>query len=256
MNTPVEPYLRQRMAEKDILLMTHIVLGYPSWETSLKVIAAMVGAGVDVMELQIPFSEPMADGPVILRANQKALEKGVTVQKCLDFAREVTQRFDIPFFIMTYYNILFKYGVERFVAALKERNLRGTIVPDLPPEEGQDYLQIMGQYGLTPILFFSPTTSDSRMPYIASLAQGFVYCLSRKGVTGADTTFSKDLAAYLGRCRQATALPLALGFGVRDKSDIDFLKGKVDMAVIGSQTIRIVEEQGSGAVGDFIRSLR
>lgn len=256
MNMPVEPYLRQRMAEKEILLMTHIVLGYPSWESALQVIEAMVAAGVDLMELQIPFSEPMADGPVILRANQRALEKGVTVQGCLDFAREVTRRFDIPFFIMSYYNILFKYGLERFVAALKERNLSGTIVPDLPPEEGQDYLQIMGQYNLTPVLFFSPTTSDSRMHYIASLAEGFVYCLSRKGVTGADTRFSTDLAAYLGRCRQATALPLALGFGVRDKRDIDFLKGKVDMAVIGSQTIRIVEDQGPGAVGDFIAGLR
>jgi tryptophan synthase alpha chain len=256
MNITVESYLRQRMAEKDILLMTHIVLGYPSWEVSLQVIEAMVGAGVDLMELQIPFSEPMADGPVILQANQKALERGVTVQACLDFAQEMTRKFEIPFFIMSYYNILFKYGLERFIQTLKERKLQGTIIPDLPPEEGRDYLQIMDQYGLNPVLFFSPTTSDSRMRYIASLAKGFVYCLSRKGVTGAETHFSTDLAAYLSRCRQATPLPLALGFGIKDKGDIDFLKGKVDIAVIGSQTIRIVEQQGPGAVGDFIAGLR
>lgn len=257
MNIPIDSYLQKRRAEKDILLMTHLVLGYPSWETCFQVIEAMVEAGVDLMELQIPFSESMADGPVILKANQKALEQGVTVRDCLDFAKEAARRcFDIPFFIMSYYNILFKYGVERFATALADRSLRGAIVPDLPPEEGHEYLQAMKNQGLSPILFFSPTTPDSRMRTIASLGEGFIYCLSRKGVTGAETDFSADLAAYLGRCRRATTLPLALGFGVRDKGDIDFLKGKVDMAVIGSRTIRIVEDRGSGAVGDFIRGLR
>ncbi len=256
MNMPFDAYLKKRMTGKDILLMTHIVLGYPSWETCHQVIEAMVEAGVDLMELQIPFSEPMADGPVILHANRQALENGVTVQACLNFAQAVTRRFYIPFFIMSYYNILFRYEVERFAQALAERNFRGTIVPDLPPEEGPEYLDVMKKYGLTPVLFFSPTTPESRMQYIASLGKGFIYCLSRKGVTGADTTFSTDLSGYLARCRQATSLPLALGFGVKNKGDIDFLKGKVDIAVIGSQTIRIVENQGSGAVGDFIRSLR
>ncbi len=256
MDIPFDAYLKKRMAEKDILLMTHIVLGYPSWEPCFQVIEAMVEAGVDLMELQIPFSEPMADGPVILKANQQALERGVTVQGCLDFAREVSETFNIPFLIMSYYNILFKYGVERFAQTLAERNLQGAIVPDLPPEEGQEYLDLMKKHRLTPVLFFSPTTPDDRMQYIASLAQGFIYCLSRKGVTGADTHFSSDLTGYLARCRRATSLPLALGFGIKEKADIDFLKGKADIAVIGSQTIRLVENEGFGAVGDFIRSLR
>jgi tryptophan synthase alpha chain len=256
MGTAFDSYLNNKMQEKDILLMTHIVLGYPSWETCFQVIESMVEAGVDLMELQIPFSEPMADGPVILKANQKALEMGVTVQRCLDFAREVTRTFNISFLIMSYYNILFKYGVERFAQTLKERDLQGAIVPDLPPEEGQEYLDLMKKHQRTPVLFFSPTTPDDRMQYIASLAQGFIYCLSRKGVTGADTQFSSNLAGYLARCRQATWLPLAVGFGVKEKSDIDFLKGKADIAVIGSQTIRLVENEGSEAVGDFIRSLR
>jgi tryptophan synthase alpha chain len=256
MDTLLDSYLNKKMREKDILLMTHIVLGYPSFETCLKVIESMVEAGVDLMELQIPFSEPMADGPVILKANQKALEQGVTVQQCLDFAREVTKTFNIPFLIMSYYNILFKYGVERFARTLKQGDLKGAIVPDLPPEEGEEYLEVMKKHSLSPILFFSPTTPDDRMQYINSLAQGFIYCLSRKGVTGADTQFSSDLAGYLARCRRATSLPLALGFGIKEKADIDFIKGKSDIAVIGSQTIRIVEDRGSGAVGNFIRSLR
>ncbi len=256
MNTPCNAGLLKRPINQKILLMTHIVLGYPDWETCFQVVENMVEAGVDLMELQIPFSEPMADGPVILKANQKALEQGVTVKDCFDFARKVAQRFTIPFFIMSYYNIVFNYGIERFAEALAEGGLKGAIVPDLPHEEGQEYLQAMNRQSLSPILFFSPTTSGNRMRTIASLARGFIYCLSRKGVTGADTDFSADLALYLDRCRQATSLPLALGFGVKDKTDIDFLTGKVDVAVIGSQMIRIVENQGSGAVGDFIRGLR
>jgi tryptophan synthase alpha chain len=255
MNMNFETYLQKRRSEKEILLMTHLVLGYPSWTTCFQVIEAMVQAGVDLIELQIPFSEPMADGPVILRANQKALEKGITVQSCLDFARKAAEQFAVPFLVMSYANIPFKYGFNRFARTLAESNLQGAIIPDLPPEEGQDYLEAMKQFGRAPILFFSPTTPDSRMKTISSLAKGFIYCLSRKGVTGDETHFSSDLSAYLTRCRQATSLPLALGFGVKDKKDIDFLKGKADIAVIGSQMIRIVENQGSGAVGDFIGSL-
>jgi tryptophan synthase alpha chain len=252
----LESYVRARLKEKDILLMTHMVLGYPCFEECFRIIEAMVEAGVDLMELQIPFSEPIADGPVILRANQKALENGTTVQACLDFAQEVAQRFNIPFLIMSYYNIPFKYGIASFVSSMAKMGLQGTIIPDLPPEEAQGYLKVLKEHHLAPIFIFSPTTSDRRMQYIASFASGFIYCVARKGVTGANTNFSEDLAGYLGRCRRATSLPLALGFGVREKPDVDYLKGKVDIAVIGTQTIRVAEQRGIRSVGDFIRSLR
>ncbi|NVM57101.1 MAG: tryptophan synthase subunit alpha, partial [Desulfobacterales bacterium] len=139
----LESYLRARLKEKQILLMTHIVLGYPTFEDSSKIVEAMIEAGVDLMEIQIPFSEPIADGPVILHANQKALAGGATVRECLDFAQKMTRAFDIPFLFMSYYNILFKYGVDRFVSAMAKRGLQGAIVPDLPPEEGHDYLKAM-----------------------------------------------------------------------------------------------------------------
>ncbi len=252
----LETYLRNRLKEKDILLMTHLVLGYPSFEDSYKIIEAMVEAGVDLMELQIPFSEPIADGPVILRANQRALERGATVKESLDLAKRVAETFDIPFLIMTYYNILFKYGTERFVEGMADRQLKGAIIPDLPPEEGDVYLNAMKKQDLAPVLIFSPETSLERMKYLSSFAQGFVYCVARKGVTGQDTSFSDELGGYLARCREATDLPLAVGFGVKQKEDIDFLKGKADIAVIGTQTIRIVEQDGVNAVGRFIRSLR
>jgi len=252
----LEAYLRKRLKEKEILLMTHIVLGYPTFEDSFKIIAAMVDAGVDLMELQIPFSEPIADGPVILHANQKALAGGVTVQKCIDFTQQVTQTFGIPFLFMSYFNILFKYGIDRFAAAMAKRGVKGAIVPDLPPEEGKEYLEAMEKFSLDPIFIFSPTTPDERMLYLTSFGKGFIYCVARKGVTGKHTDFSKQLEEYLMRCRKATKLPLALGFGVKDKTDVDFLIGKADIAVIGSQTIRLVDQEGVDAVGGFIRSLR
>jgi len=235
--------------------MTHIVLGYPSFEDSFRIIEAMVEGGVDLMELQIPFSEPIADGPVILRANQKALQAGATVEGCLELARRVTECFDISFLVMTYYNIVFKFGVDRFVTAMAERDLRGAIIPDLPPEEGREFLDAMREHDLAPVLIFSPLTPIERMQYLSTFARGFVYCVARKGVTGATTTFSEDLGRYLSRCRKATSLPLALGFGIKEKADIDFLKGKADIAVIGTQTIRIVEKEGIASVGGFIRGL-
>jgi len=252
----IEFYLRNRLKKKDILLMTHIVLGYPSFEDCFRVIAAMVEAGVDLMELQIPFSEPIADGHVICHANQKALKGGTTVQGCLDFAGKISHAFDIPFLIMSYYNILFNYGTYRFISAMAKRDLQGAIIPDLPPEEGQQYLNASQKYDIAPILIFSPTTSYDRMKYIASFARGFIYCIARKGVTGGNTSFSKELAAYISRCRKKTDLPLAVGFGIKEKRDIVFLKGKADIAVIGTQAIRIREKEGISSVGDFIRSLR
>ena len=251
----LESYIKDRRKEKDILLMTHIVMGYPSFEDSFEIVKQMVEAGVDLIELQIPFSEPMADGPVILKANQKALEKGSTVQKCFEFAQKAAKEFSIPFLFMSYANIPFKYGMEKFSDKMARIDLKGAIVPDLPPEEGADYISAMKKNNLDPIYIFSPETSDERLLYLSSFASGFVYCLARKGVTGKETAFSDDLAAYLSRCRKATNLPLAVGFGVKEKADIDYLKGKADIAVIGSQTIRIVEEKGAAAAKDFIRSI-
>jgi tryptophan synthase alpha chain len=251
----LETYLKQRLEAKEILLMTHIVLGYPTFDDAFRMIEAMVNAGVDLMELQIPFSEPIADGPVILHANQKALSKGATVQKCMEFAEKAVKAFEIPFLFMSYYNILFKYGVEQFAGDMAENGLKGAIVPDLPPEEGEEYLGAMKKHHLSPIFIFSPTTSDERMKYLNSFAKGFIYCVARKGVTGVATNFSGQLEQYLSRCRKATALPLALGFGVKERKDIDFLKGKADIAVIGSETIRRVDQGGIAAAAEFIKSL-
>lgn len=242
--------------ERRILLMTHLVLGYPSLAANREVIAQMVAAGVDIIELQIPFSEPVADGPVILRANQEAITAGVRVADCLDFAAEVSTTHQIPFLFMTYYNILFKYGVGDFLAASRQAGIRGLIIPDLPPEEGGEYLAQCRQQELAPIQIFAPTSSEERMGYLAGHGEGFIYCVARRGVTGAQTSLDEQFIDYIGRCRRATDLPLAVGFGIGSREDVARLEGLAEIAVIGSATIRLVEEQGIEAVAPFIRSLR
>ena len=249
-------YIRKRREDRDILLMTHIVAGYPSFDDSFRIVEQMVEGGVDLMELQVPFSEPIADGPVILHANQRSLEAGSTVDTCLEFAEAVSQKFDIPFVLMTYYNILFKYGVADFADRMAAVGLQGAIVPDLPPEEAGDYLEAMARNQLDPVFIFSPNTTDARMSLIASRAGGFVYCVARKGVTGAETSFTSEFETYLSRCRASTELPLALGFGVKDAADVDFLRGQVDIAVIGTETLRVVDQSGVEAVRGFIEALR
>jgi tryptophan synthase alpha chain len=252
----LESYIAERKKQQELLLMTHIVIGYPSLQASFEIVDAMVEAGVDVMELQIPFSEPIADGPVILRANQASLASGICVDDCLRFAQTVTTRHKIPFLFMCYYNTLVARTVERFVSDMKQCGIKGSIVPDCPPEEAREYLEAMDRQGLDPIFIFSPNSPNERMVEISKVAKGFVYCVARKGVTGANTQFSTELDNYLQRCRAATSLPLAVGFGVKDASDLRYLRGKVDMAVVGSESIRIVDTQGVSALGPFIRSLR
>ncbi len=236
--------------------MTHLVLGYPSLDVNRQVIRQMADNGVDCIELQIPFSEPMADGPVILKANQDALESGIRVEDCISFTEEIIREFPhVHFLFMTYYNIIYRYGEEAFIKRSAEIGIRGFIVPDLPPEEGESYLQLSKQYKTAPIMFFTPTSTDERMVEVAQYGDGFMYCVARKGVTGRQTEMDDNLAEHLDRCRQATGLPLAVGFGISTREDVAMLEGKADMAIIGTATIRLVDEQGANAVGPFISGL-
>lgn len=248
--------IRAERARRELLLMTHIVIGYPSLSGSLELVDAMVEAGVDMMELQIPFSEPIADGPVILHANQAALRNGVNVDQCFEFATRVTKRHGIPFVFMSYYNILFKRGLVRFAEQCRQSGLLGAIVPDCPPEEGAEYVAAMKGQSLSPVFIFSPRTPERRLTMLGQAGAGFVYVVARRGVTGSKTEFSDELAGYLTRCRTATELPLAVGFGLSSREDVAFVRGKADIAVVGSQTIRVCDTEGVAGVGRFLRGLR
>lgn len=243
-------------SDKDILLMTHIVLGYPSLDVNREVIRQMVENGVEIIEMQIPFSEPMADGPTIVRANQEAIEAGTTVKECLAFAEEMCAEHNTTFLFMTYYNILYKYGMEAFFKKAKEIGIKGFIIPDLPPEEGAEFWSLAGQYDIAPILIYAPTSTEERMQELDKSARGFIYCVARKGVTGKHTDFDASFDAYMARCRRSTTLPLAVGFGISCREDIASLAGKADIGVIGTATINLVNDKGAEAVGPFIAGLR
>jgi len=254
----LEDYINQALAtaDKNILLMTHIVLGYPSMHVNRQVIDAMVDNGVELIEMQIPFTEPVADGPAIVKANQAAIENGISVKDAFVFAEEMTQKHPIAFLFMTYYNIVLQYGPEKFCSDAKKIGIKGIIIPDLPPEEGDDFFNLARSYDLDPILVFAPTSTPERMARLHRSASGFIYCVARKGVTGQKTEFDTTFTDYMAQCRAATKLPLAVGFGIASKDDIKQLYGKADIGVIGTKTINLVNEQGVEAVGPFIAGLR
>lgn len=264
MQKSLDSLIRTKMAGPDgkpILLMSHWVLGYPSLQENHQIIEQMVNNGVDLMELQIPFSEPIADGPVIARANQAALEKGFRVVDGMAFIAETVRQHNIPFLIMTYYNILLAYGVEAFIREAARIGVRGLIIPDLPPQEAEQamaWCQHWGEeyHGLDWIQLMTPTSGDARLQTIGQLASGFCYCVARKGVTGKKTAFDHGLQHFLQRCRQATAVPLAVGFGVKSAADVQHLRGMADIAVVGSAAIEVHQQRGVEAVGTFFAELR
>ncbi len=249
-------HARGEAGKQPILLMSHLVLGYPSLAENAKVIDAMVAAGVDVMELQIPFTEPYADGPVIAAANQKAIDGGIRVDEALDFLARTTRRHKIPFLVMTYYNIMLARGVTRFVEEVAQSGGRGLIIPDLPLEEAGEALKACKKHHLAWVQLMTPTCPDERLTELGEVASGFCYCVARKGVTGKQTQFGQELKDYLTRCKAATPTPLAVGFGVSSAEDVAFLTGRAEIAVVGTASIKIHERDGAEAVGRFFARLR
>ncbi len=253
----LDRFIREEIGKKKILLMTHLVLGYPSFEINRELIKGMAKAGVELIELQIPFSEPIADGPTIVAANSKSLQRGTKVADCLRFARQVVNDFPaIRFLFMSYFNIPYVFGEKAFISEAAEMGISGFIVPDLPYEEATSWVKNCQDRDLSNVLIFTPTHKDERLLELGRVSQGFVYCVGRRGVTGVKTEFDDNMERQIKKYRESTSLPIALGFGVKDKKDIDFLVGKSDIAVIGSKLIELQQEQGVDAVEDFLCQIR
>jgi len=248
--------LNQLNSENQMGLMTHVVVGYPDLETTEKLIIEMDKSGADLIELQIPFSDPIADGPTIMKASQVALKKGIKVKNAFNLVKRLSDKISTPLLFMTYANILENYGVEKFCQDAKDVGIEALIVPDISPEEANEYLVACEKYSLAPIFIMAPTSTNERLKRITKVAKGFVYCVARTGVTGAETNFGAELDEFLKRCRNFTNLPLSVGFGIAKKEDVNFLKGKADFAIVGSQAIRVLEEKGVGAVGKFVKMLK
>lgn len=251
----LEPYIRSRLKEKDILLMTHAVVGYPSLEDNWAMLECMQEAGVDLVELQLPFSEPIADGPAFIKANQSALENGIHWDDYFDFFKKASDAFDFPLLFMGYYNSVFCMGEGKFCDRLKSVGGSGYIIADLPMEASIELEKAGKQHGLDHIQIITPVNSDMRMEQITDHASGFLYCVTRKGVTGNETNFDDKLSDYIQRCRKATDLPLALGFGIKTAEQVTSLKGIADVAIIGTACLDVWEQQGKEKYKEFLKGL-
>jgi len=237
------------------MLMTHVVCGYPSFEANRQALDIMASHDVDLVELQFPFSEPTADGPLFVRANQMSLAQGTSLDQCFEFLAEVSAHYPFKTLMMGYYNTVFSQGHDSFLRRLSAAGACGHILPDLPLEETGEVHALSARYGLAPIMLMTPPSSDARLRQIAAVARGFVYVVARAGVTGTRTAMSQELAELLARCRNATALPLAVGFGISRAEDLAFLGKHADIAVIGSAALRAWEEGGADALRAFFDGL-
>ncbi|MBF0238976.1 MAG: tryptophan synthase subunit alpha [SAR324 cluster bacterium] len=249
------PYIHERLKHKKILLMTHAVVGYPSLEANWSMLEKMQAADVDLVELQMPFSEPMADGPLFVKANQEALAQGITVDAYFSFMREVTRKFSFPVLMMGYYNTVFALGHQQFCQRLEENGAKGYIIADLPLEEYGDLLDHSRACFQNPVLLTTPTNTESRLHEIFSQGQGFVYCVARKGVTGTNTRLDQDVQNFINRCRKHSDLPLALGFGLSEPEDIVMLQGKVEIGIVGTALLKTWEQEGEAGYEKHLRRL-
>lgn len=254
--TALASYVQARRREKPILLMTHAVVGFPSLQANWQMLEGMEAAGVDLVELQLPFSEPIADGPTFVRANQGAIQSHITWENYFEFFERAARRFSFPLIFMGYYNSVFRMGDEVFCQRLQAAGAKGFIVADLPPEEGVSLNAAGRSRGMDPILLMTPTNDEARLAQIARQASGFVYCVARKGVTGRQTDLSQGVAAFLARCRQATELPLALGFGIKSPADVAAIQGLADIAIVGTACLEAWEHAGAAGFKTFLGSLR
>lgn len=244
----------KKHTDNSIGLIGHMIINHPSPEICRGAIKTMVEAGVDLIELQIPFSEPVADGPLFMKANHEAIAASVTVDQCFDFMREMTSKYKIPFVFTTYANIVYKQGFENFIKRAIEVGAKGAIVPDLSIDK--EYLQAAKKYHFATVQLIPPNVTELRLAKLAKGSQGFIYAVARTGVTGKQTEFSKQLTDFLQRIRQHSNLPIAVDFGITSPNDVEFLKSKADYAIIGSQTLRVLNEKGLPGLQQFWRSLK
>src|SRR6266478_6352762 len=246
-------------------IVAFITSGDPSFAATLKFVVAMAEAGVDVIELGVPFSDPLADGPTIQRASERALKNGATLARVIDLVREIRKAnslaSEVPIVLFSYYNPVFQMGLEKFAAAASAAGADGVLITDLTPEESEDYRRIVTAHHLDTVFLGAPTSTDERLQKIAACSSGFLYLISRTGVTGAKDALADELPALLRRARGLTQLPIAVGFGISLPGHVSVLGGLADAAVVGSALVSEIEnaksvEAASAALAARIRSLK
>ena len=239
-------------------LVAYITVGYPSIEATLKVVPLLAGSGCDMVELGIPFSDPLADGTTIQKASFCALQNGVTPRLCLEIARQVSQMIEIPLVFMTYFNPVFSYGLGEFCGACASSGVDGLIIPDLPPEEGMELEAVTQRHGLDLIYLLAPTSTEERIRLVANRSRGFIYLVSVTGVTGVRDKLPPGLDAFVGRVRKMACQPICVGFGISTPEQARQVAEVADGVIVGSRIVQLMEAEDEfmAPVQDFVRGMR
>lgn len=252
---------RELSREGELGLVAYITAGDPSLDASEKIVLAAAEAGADIIELGVPFSDPVADGPTIQRASERALRSGTTLAGVLDLVRGLRARTQVPLVLFSYFNPILQMGIEKFAAAATSAGADGVLTTDLTPEEADEYHAVLRSRALDTIFLAAPTSTDARLKLIASVSSGFLYLISRTGVTGARESLPEKLPGLVRRIRKFTSLPVAVGFGISLPTHVTVLGGIADAAVVGSAIVAEIEKAGSAdaaakAVGDLVARLK
>lgn len=242
-------------------LVAYITAGDPSLEASEKIVLACADAGADCIELGVPFSDPVADGPTIQRASERALRNGTTLAGVLDLVRRLRSRTQVPLVLFSYFNPMLQMGIEKFADAAASAGADGVLATDLTPEESDEYRRVLRSRGLDTIFLAAPTSTDARLKLIASVSSGFLYLISRTGVTGARESLPEEVPGLVRRLRKFTSSPIAVGFGISLPTHVTVLGGIADAAVVGSAIVAEIEKAGSAdaaakVVGDLVSRLK
>lgn len=230
-------------------LIPYLTVGYPSLEATRQAVPLLASSGCDMVELGIPFSDPLADGITIQKASFQALQNGITPKICLEIARQLRERVDIPLVFMTYFNPVFVYGLEEFCRDCARSGIDGLIIPDLPPEEGLELEALSQRWELDLIYLLAPTSPEDRIKVVAEKSRGFIYLVSVTGVTGARDRLPEDLEAFVNRVRKIASQPLCVGFGISTPEQARRVSGIADGVIVGSRIIQCLE------MGDNFHSL-
>jgi tryptophan synthase alpha chain len=260
-STRISRRFAQLRASGELGIVAYITAGDPTLEATLKFVVALAEAGADVIELGVPFSDPLADGPTIQRASERALKSGTTLAGVLELVRRIRQSSQVPLVLFSYYNPILQMGLEKFAAAAVSAGADGVLATDLTPEESEEYRRILAAHHLDTIFLGAPTSTDERLAKIASCSSGFLYLISRTGVTGAKDALPDDLPALLRRARSVTQLPIAVGFGISLPGHVSVLGGLADAAVVGSALVSEIEKATSidataAALAERVRLLK
>jgi tryptophan synthase alpha chain len=260
-STRISNRFAELRASGELGIVAYIVAGDPSIDASLKYVLALAEAGADVIELGVPFSDPLADGPTIQRGAERALKAGATLAGVLDLVCRIRESSQVPLVLFSYYNPVLQMGLEKFASAAASAGADGVLVTDLTPEESEDYRRILAAHHLDTVFLGAPTSTDERLAKIAACSSGFLYLISRTGVTGAKDALPDDLPALIRRTRSVTQLPIAVGFGISLPGHVSVLGGLADAAVVGSALVSEIEKAKSvdgaaTALAERVRSLK